>query len=295
MTVLSAIGFGAPPQQDKSAPSYAQPAENILMIVADINRHLNDDVYKFPYAVDVTGQNVFRAAAVRLSYYEEMYPGKMSDVVALSKAQVYEKLTSYIEAGENYEKAKDSSDPSIQRLASEGFERSHKFAEVANESLDKSGLRTYQRDLEKQIRDFDSLIEQYKKTPYACLARLEKERVQMQMAEFYIMFRFMQPYSTNDAIVVLKRNIEENRNSKKAFAHRMMLADLYYSLAREYTVLSDPEGPDFQMGEFENFANLARSEYHVIEQADGYPEKMEARAKMLALEAFVEQINDKAR
>lgn len=282
------------------APSYAQPAENIVIILADIHRHINDDVYRFPYPLDVTGQNVFRAAAVRLDYYKDMYPGKMTDVVALAKAQVYEKLTSYQEAGENYNAAEASKDENIRRLAGEGFERTKKFAAAVNQPLDKSGLRTYERDLQKKIKDLDALAGEYRdtperKNPYKSLALVERERAQLQLAEFYKMMRFMQPFSTNDAILQIKRNIDQNKDSKLLFTHHMMLADMYYDLANEYTLLQDPEGPGFSLKEFGGFASLARAEYHIIEQADGYPEKMEARAKLLALEAFVERITDKAK
>lgn len=279
----------------KEAPSYTQPAENLLIILADIQRHLNDDVYRFPYPVDVTGQNVFRAGIVRLENYAKLYPGKLKDVVALGKAQAYEKLGAYKEAGLNYEEAQKSGDEPIKKVASEGFERCKRFSQVLDQEMDQSGLLPYERDLQKKIRDLDDMATQYKGTPYECHALRERERAQMQLAEFYVTMRFMQPYSVNDVLLQIKRNIDQNKNSKNLYAHHLMLADVYYDLAREYVLRSDPEGPSFHQKEFEGFANSARAEYHIVEQADGYPEKLEGRAKLLALEAFVERVTDRAK
>ncbi len=281
--------------KQQEAPAYAQPAENLLIIVADIQRHINDDIYRFQYPADATGQNVFRAGIVRLANYETLYPRKLSDIVALAKAQALERITSYEEAGRNYEIARKSDDEAIRKAAADGFERAKKFSSVVNQDIDKSALRTYERDMQKKIRDLDDLATQYRKTPYECIALLERERAQLQLAEFYITMRFMQPYSTETALLQIKRNIEQNRPSKLIFTHHMMLADMQYDLAREYTLLSDPEGPIFRMRDFEGFANSARAEYHIIEQADGFPEKLEARAKLAALEAFVQRVSERSR
>jgi len=279
----------------QNAATYAKPAENLLIIVADIQRHLNEDVYRFPYPTDVTGQNVFRSAIVRLANYETLYPGKMSDIVALSKAQAYEKLTAYEEAARYYEVASKSADAAVARVAGEGLERTRRFARIAHQELDYSGLRTFERDLQKKIRDLDALARELKGTPYQCLALLERERAQMLLAQFYITMRFVQPYTTQDAVLQIKRNIDENRESKRRYAHHLMLADLYYMLAKEYVLKADPDGPDFSVKEFEALANVARSEYHIVEKADGYPEKLEARAKLMALEAFVNDVLEHAR
>jgi hypothetical protein len=279
----------------KQAPAYTQPAENLLIVVADIQRHIRDDVYRFPYPSDVTGQNVFRAGLVRLVNYETLYPGRVSDAVALSKAQALEKLCAYREAGRNYENAGKSNDEAIRKVAGEGLERCRRFAAVVYQDLDMSGLRPYERDLQKKIRDLDDLATQYKGSPHQFLALVERERAQTQLAEFYVTMRFMRPYSPNDAITQIKRNIDQNKESKRFYFHHLMLADLYYDLAKEYTMLHDPEGADFEIKEFERFTNSARSEYHIIQQADGFPEKLEARAKLLALEAFVERVTDWAK
>ncbi len=282
-------------KSEPSRPAYAKPAENLLIIVADIQRHINDDVYRYPYPRDFTGQNVFRSALIRLANYEALYPNKMTDVVALAKAQAFEKLTAYEEALANYEIAATSKDAAIAQTAKKGAARVRRFIEVVRQSLDQSGLRTYERDLQKLIRDLDSLANEFKGTPHQCLALLERERAQMLLAEFYISMRFIQPYSVDDALLQLRRNIEQNRESKRRYRHRMMLGDLYYALATQYLVKADADGPDFNWKQFEAYANAARAEYDSVSRADGFPEKPEARAKLLALEALVREVSERAR
>ncbi len=282
--------------QQGNQAAYTQPAENLIVIIADIQRHLNDDVYRFEYPRDVNGQNVFRSAIVQLSNYEKLYPGRNADVVALGRAQAFERLCAFREAGLNYTKAQEATtDEGLKKLATAGFERTKKFSEVVDRDLDQSSLRNYEDALKAQIADLDKLAGEYANTHHACLARLERERTQMRLAEFFAMFRFMRPYTTEMALEQLKKNLEANSDSKLRYTHHLMLASLNYELAREYTVLYDPEGPDFRMQDFEQYANAARAELAIVEQADGYAEKQEGRALLTALEAFIERIKDRAR
>lgn len=275
--------------------AYTQPAENLIIIIADIQRHLNDDVYRFPYPQDVNGQNIFRAAIVQLSNYEKLYPGRNSDIVALGRGQAFERLCAFREAGLNYEKAAKSSDVALKKLAERSFDRTKEFSAIVDRELDQSSLRAYEDALKLQIEDLGKLADKYVDTPHACLARLERERTQMRLAEFYSMFRFMKPYTTEMAIEQIKKNLQANNESKLRYTHHLALATLNYELAREYTVLHDPEGPDFRLKDFENFTNAARAELGIIEQADGFAEKQEGRALLTALEAFIERIKDRAR
>ncbi|MGC8740526.1 MAG: hypothetical protein ACP5QZ_04155 [Candidatus Sumerlaeaceae bacterium] len=296
LAAIGALALGGPFKRDKTQqPSVAQPTENLLIIVADIQRHLADDVYRYPYPQDFTGQNIFRAALIRLANYETLYPKKLPDIVSLAKAQAFEKLTAYEEALANYEKAAKSSDPNIAKSASEGAERMRRFIRVVRQSLDRSGLRTYERDLSKLIRDLDDLVAELKGTHSQCLALLERERAQLLLAEFYVTMRFIQPYTTDDALAQLRRNIEQNKDSKQRYRHRMMLADFYFELATQYMIKADPDGPNFDMRQFEGYANAARSEYDIISRADGFPQKAEARAKLLAVEALVQEVTERAR
>lgn len=280
---------------DTNAALYTQPAENLILIVADIQRHLTDDIYKYPYPQDVLGQNVFRAAIVQLSNYEKLYPNHNTDLVNASRAQCYERLSAFKEAALNYDKALKTEDSALKQLVQKGFDRCKEFSAIVDREFDQSSLRSYEDGLRLQITDLEKLSTKYSGTPFQCLAKLEKERAQMALAEFISMFRFMKPYTTPMAIEQIKKNIDANKDSKLRFSHHLMLATLNYELAREYTILHDPEGPDFNLKEFESFANTARGQLEIIEQADGFAEKQEGRALLTGLEAFVDRIRDRAR
>ena len=299
LLLSSAVALGAAQgllgNSENRAASYTQPAENLILIIADIQRHLTDDVYKFPYPQDVMGQNVFRAAIVQLANYEKLFPNRNSDIIAAARAQAYERLCAFKEAGLNYEKALSSEDTALKQLAQKGFDRCKEFSAIVDREQDQSSLRAFEDGMKAQITDLGKLADKYSGSPYQPLARLEKERAQMRLAEFYSMFRFMKPYTTEMALDQVKKNLDANTDSKLRYTLHLMLASLNYELAREYTVLHDPEGPDFRMKDFENFANSARAELAIIEQADGFAEKQEARAMLTALEAFIERISDRAR
>ncbi|MGI8905148.1 MAG: hypothetical protein ACR2IE_01500 [Candidatus Sumerlaeaceae bacterium] len=286
--------IAAPWSRQEEPLANTQPAENLLLIVADIQRHINDDVYRFPYPLDANGQNVFRASIVRLSNYERIYPGRLKEVVALAKAQAFEKLCAFQEAGANYQAAQKSGDERIKKVAGEGFERMKQFSSIVDVIPDKSTPRTWERDIRTRIAELSALVKTTS-LPHVALLQVERERAQMQLAEFYKAVRFIRPYSMKDLTNQLKENVEVNKASKMLYTHHLMQADLQFELAKEYTVLNDPEGPDFDLRDFEGFTKSARAEYAIVEQADGFDEKQEGRAKLQALDAFVERVTDRAR
>ncbi len=293
LALASARAFAA--QGSKEAPSYVQPAENLVLIVADLQRRINDDIYRFAVPTDVTGQNIFRVSAARLANYMTLYPGKMVDLASMAMGQAFEKLGDYGIAGANYEKAKSSSDPRVAKAAQENLNRAARFAGIVNKPVSQVTLQEYENDIKQKVADFDKLIGELKGSPYQSQAFLERERLQLQLAQFYVAMRFMQPYTTETALKQLKSNLEANLESKNRYLHHLLLADFHYALAREYTLLHDPDGAEFSLSAFEAFTDPARAEYRIVEQADGYPEKLEARAKMSALEAFVENVTERAR
>jgi hypothetical protein len=284
--------FGA---SDTEPMITAQPVENLLLIVADIQRHIKDDIFRFPYPVDANGQNVFRAGIVKLSNYEKAYPGNVPDVIALAKAQAFERLCSFQEAGANYELAQSSKDERIRKLGLEGFERTKKISQITDVVPDQSSPRTWERDIRQRISLLKDLQKELADSSTQCLLKLEQERAQIQLAEFYIKVRFIRPYTLDEALKQIRTNIEDNKRSKSLYVHRLMLGDLYFELAKEYTYRHDPEGPEFRLREFEDFAKSARAEYDAVEKADGFDEKQEGKAKLQALESFAERVGDRAR
>ncbi len=277
------------------APSYARPADNLLIIVADLQRHLGDDVYRQPYAVDITGQNVFRACLIRLANYESMYGERESDVVAMSRAQAYEKLCDFANAKANYEKAAGSKDAALSKKAAAGKDRVDKFLKILAVPLDTSGARPYERDLEVRIRDTETLANELEGTDYACLALIEKERAMEQMADLIMRMRAIAPYSPDQALDALKKLNDENPKSKKRYTHHLGLGDYYLDQAKQYVILHDPNSPGFKENDFRQYIAPARAEYTIVSQADGYAQKPEGVAKLAALNAFYERVMAEAK
>ena len=74
----------------------------------------------------------------------------------------------------------------------------------------------------------------------------------------------------------------------------MMLADFYYELAKYYTARQSPTSPEFSVERFKSMAEPARQLYYEISLADGYPEKLEAKSKLSAINSFINDIIEQA-
>src|SRR5262245_55617013 len=82
--ILLAACATAPP------PPIYQPYESLMQILADLQMHVDDDIYRFGQPRDIAGKNLFRATLERLKNYEATNPGAFPDVIAVSKAKALE-------------------------------------------------------------------------------------------------------------------------------------------------------------------------------------------------------------
>ena len=71
--------------------------------------------------------------------------------------------------------------------------------------------------------------------------------------------------------------------------HRLSLAEQYDQLVTEYLEVNPPGTLRFQRSDFEGLANMARRLYLEIALADGFPEKLVARARLEAVNLSVEE------
>jgi hypothetical protein len=293
------IGAGTSPSLAQRASNTRDlpVADNILIITADIYRHLGEDPYRFPPPTDVVGQNVFRAGLVRLANWEKLNPGKSQDIVAMAKAFCWERLGAIAEARSEYENAETKSpSPNLKRAAAEGKNTMERFLKILAVPVDQSIPRVFENQLRTQSNDLDQLARSLSSQPSrAALARVLRERVDIRLAEFLAAIRFVSPYTTQDAIEALRENTRRHANSRMVKWHKLRLAEFYIELAKEYCIRFDPDGPDFVLQEFLAYCEPARKLLQDIERADGFPEKPEARHRLAALDSFISATTDRAR
>lgn len=97
---MAVVAGGCAPKIQES--DRYKPAESLLEILSDFQRHLSDDTYRFPTFKDITGQNIYKATLLRLNNFERLYPNKFGPIVAYSRAKAYEKLHDYKAAVASY-------------------------------------------------------------------------------------------------------------------------------------------------------------------------------------------------
>ncbi len=270
------------------------PYENLLSILADFQWHLEDDIYRFPYPRDAAGNSIFKITIVRLANYQELYPDRFRDIVAFARAQAYERLGDYQQAIANYQQVLGNN-TELKPLAQEKMAIAEEFNEIISQPLDQRTLQGYMDALKDKIAQLNQLITLYEGTPYEALAKVEKENAEVEYAVLLIENRMVIRDGVEKAVIQIQKLIQNNSESKRTYSHLVLLADFYFALAKEYVLLNDPEQAAFKIEEFEALVSAARAQYYQVEQADGYEEKLEARAKLKALGEFTNTIAARAK
>jgi tetratricopeptide (TPR) repeat protein len=290
------------------------PYESLLELVGDLQAHLDDDIYRFGYPRDITGQNLFKASIVRLVNYQRLYPDEFNDVVRMALAECHERLGNYREAIANYrDVSRLSADPdavqasgrgrtgkdatALAQLAQERMAIAEEFRSTINAAVNRESLSGYLADAEQRLRRLDALVERYRATGYEPLARLEREQAEVEYATVLRENRNVVPGGggVDRAVAAYQRVIDENVESKNISAHRLRLADFYYELAAEYVALRPPERGEFEAAVFEGFLDRAIRGYYDVSRAEGYDERGEGQMKLHCALEFGRQVREKSK
>lgn len=269
-----------------------QPAENLLDILADFQRHLEDDTYRYDTARDITGKNIYKATLIRLDNYEKAYPNKMTAIIYYSRAKALERLHDYEGAIQNYHQ--------VARVESKLQQPAEKNLQICQ------GLQSAQAlppihgngDPQEQLLEFSKrvarwheLVEKYAGTPYESLAREEEERVEQGKIRFLLSFRGAIVNGNALVILAYQELINRHDQSKNIDRHLLDLADFYVFLSQEYLQVNDPERPDFNLATFRQYTDSALQLYGVIaKERHGKMERVEAKGRLMALKAFVNRV-----
>jgi hypothetical protein len=89
--------------------------------------------------------------------------------------------------------------------------------------------------------------------------------------------------------------IENHAGSHRENQHWLRLGDFHRELAERLVVFSPPARTDFDLDGFEAQISAARAIYLRVERADGFRERLEARARLAALEEFAQRVRAEAR
>jgi hypothetical protein len=270
------------------------PHENLLTLVADCRYYLKEDIYRFGYPQDSSGQNAFKSYAIRLANYEKLYPDRYPEILGFMRARLWEKLGDYKQAVLFYGNCADMKG----ELAEEAEKRrdtAMKFDRICSREIRGTDVESYIRESEAKLAELSLLTGECSGMDTLDLALFEKEKTEVDLALFIQNNRHLISDGINRAIQKWKDIIEENKESNRIQSHRIRLGDLFFTLAKEYASWKPPERIGFEWDAFEGFILEAQRYYYQVSLEDGYPEKREARPKLEALLSYMEDVRKRSR
>jgi hypothetical protein len=268
-----------------------EPAhETLLLVVAELRRYAETDLYRYDPPRDISGQNVFRALVAKLGYFAQNNPGVQSDVVEFTRGEALLRLADYRGALDAFDRVVAQTDSP---LATKARERIEVFVPVRQALLpprEADNMGAYFRALEARRERLAELEKQRHGSYDALLIRRELERADVEYALALFRNRFVLPDGSQRALDCARELLERHANSARAQAHRLLLGQFYAELARDLALLQPPDRSGFQTELFHQLANAAQKEFLAVSKADGYEEKLEAKAQLDALNAFLRKV-----
>lgn len=286
--------------RNQAAAEYA-PSEGILEIVAVLRRHVPDDTYRFPPAVDFTGRNVYRASLLRLENFERaesnaIRTGYLDGVVTFAKARSLERLRAYDLAAQHYREAARAPGElrPVARQSAEIVDRIAGALAIGidlQDPLGSAGLlaRTLdadivRNDLDARLALLDGILAEARDTHYRFVIQEEIERTDVVRAVYFSQIRSAIDDGPLLALHELQRVVTRHGASKQRLRHILRLADYYVDLAHEYVEAVPPESLNFDPAQFKELADAAIQLFELVASHDGRPEKLRATR---SLEAFL--------
>jgi tetratricopeptide (TPR) repeat protein len=265
------------------------PAGDLLDIVKDFQRLAREDTYRFPIPKDVTGINVMKATLVRLEDYEKKNPGKFVDIVQFNKALAFERLREYDEAAAFYRKVADT-EGRLGAEATKNLEIIDAFQRVLYKPLPSEDPFEYIKGLDEKVAAWNQLIGKHQGTVYEFLARVEEERIDRAKVAFVEANRYRLKEGNQIVILGYTQLVTKHRQSKNIHRFLLDFGDFYTLLAKEYAAQYDPEGLNFDLKTFDQFAKSALKLYTEVVQVDGIVEKIEAQGKIEAMRGLFDKV-----
>lgn len=285
------------------------PTESVVEVVAVLRRHVPDDTYRFPPALDFTGRNVYRSSLLRLENLERLHAdairsGYMDPVIAFAKGRALERLRAYDLAAQYYRRAAEF-EGDLQPLARTSASICERISEAVHVGIDlpdpldaanDAHIRTPEpeevvAELEERIALLGLLLPEVKDSHYAFVVKEEIERADEIRAHYFLEMRFALPDGQVRALSELQRLSSRHQPSKNRLRHILALAGFYDTLAHEYVRATPPESLEFDPATFQEIIDPAAQLYQAVASQDGTPEKLEAQRRLEAFIAFTLQID----
>jgi hypothetical protein len=266
----------------------------LLKVVGEFQRVAATDTYRFPVPKDVTGANVNKATLRRLQDYEAKHPGAYPEILAFTRGRAYEGMHEYDKAIEQYQIVSQSKNP-LNAEAGRAVEILVQFRDLRKRPIAATTPVEYVEALDRHIAAWQELQKQYAGTPYAALAQEEEERLDQGKVTFLLINRHRLEDGNASVAVAYDQLIKKHKESKNSYRYQIEFGDFYFTLAQEYVAQNDPQSLLFDSSTFEEVGRAALRLYGQVAQEDGVIEKLEAKGKLEALEAYMAKIGKLSR
>jgi tetratricopeptide (TPR) repeat protein len=265
------------------------PAGDLLDIVKDFQRLAREDTYRFPIPKDVTGINIMKATLVRLEDYEKKNPGNFTDIVQFNKALALERLGEYDQAASFYRKVAET-EGRLGAEATKNLEIIDAFQRILYKPLPSDDPFEYIKGMDEKVAAWNQLIGKHPGTVYEFLARVEEERIDRAKVAFVEANRYRLKEGNQIVILGYTQLVTKHQQSKNIYRFLLDFGDFYALLAKEYAAQYDPEGLNFDLKTFDQFAKSALKLYTEVVQIDGIVEKIEAQGKIEAMRGLFDKM-----
>jgi len=277
----------------ESNPQYVTEAD-LLKIVSELQRTAAKDTYRFPIPKDVTGANIYKATLTRLQDYEAKHPGAYGEILAFTRGRAYEGLREYEKAIAQYQVVSQSKH-ALKEEAAKAIEVLTHFRDLKRAPLAATTPLDYLKSLDQQISAWQELQKQYPKTLYETLAQEEEEHLDQAKVAFLVINRHRIEDGNESVVLAYNQLLTKHRESKYQYRYQVEFGDFYFTLAQEYVAQNDPQSLQFDTSTFEAVGRSAVRLYAQVAQEDGIIEKLEAKGKLEALEAYMAKIGKLSR
>lgn len=262
---------------------------DLLRVVGPFQRLANKDTYRYPLPKDATGASVHKATLVRLRDYETQRPGAYPAIVAFTRGRAYEALHAYDQALAAYQRVAQGKTRFKDRAA-QAVEALTEFRDMKQRTPAGTTPVAYIQALDDLGGQWRDVARRYAGTPYEALAREEEEHLDRAKVAFIEINRHRIQDGNESVILAYQQLLDEHRDSKHRYRYRLELGDFYVALAHEYAAQYDPESLRFDRQIFERLGQAALQHYAAVAQQDGTIEKLEAKGKLEALQAYMARV-----
>jgi hypothetical protein len=269
-------------------PQYVTETD-LLKVVTEFQRVTTKDTYRFPIPKDVTGANVYKATLTRLQDYEAKHPGAYYEILAFTRGRAYEGLHEYDKAIAQYQIVSQSKNR-LNTEAAKAVEVLTHFQEIKQRQITASTPAEYIQALDQLSAAWQEQQKLYAGTVYEALAREEEERLDQAKVTFLLLNRHRLEDGNESVVIAYQQLIDKHKESKNTYRYQVELGDFYFTMAHEYVAQTDPQGLQFDAATFEELGRAALRWYGQVAQEDGVMEKLEAKGKLEALEAYMAKI-----